>query len=84
MLPFVIIYAIIISFMLAKSISLKNAKSISFISHRLIILGTIMFYVSDFILMFVIFHSNPSRFLSPLNLLVYYIGQASIAISFAF
>lgn len=86
MLPFVTAYAIIISFMLAKSFSLKTKHNteITSVSRTLIPIGAVMFYISDFILLFVVFHSSPHYLLSPLNLLAYYVGQALIAISFAF
>lgn len=73
-----IIYALIISCMLGKSISnfIKNRS----ISNFIILLGSLLFFFSDLMLLFDVFANMSSLFVS-LCLATYYPGQALLASS---
>lgn len=83
MLPLVLGYMLIISFMVTKAISLKSYIKTSKIAVSLTIGGAILFLISDGILLFKLFGINllPSGDL--LNALTYYTGQELLAISLA-
>ncbi len=77
-------YTLIISLMVTKAISLvdyykENKKAV-----LLIVIGAVMFLISDVILVFGLFGVNAWEYLFILNLPVYYIGQDLLAISLAF
>lgn len=76
------IYSLVIALMLSKSLSLISLRKSNSFSTYSIIVGTCLFFISDFILFFIIFYSSPSLILRLLNLLTYYIGQGILALSF--
>lgn len=80
MFPFVVLYLLIISFMVAKALSVLSMLTFNF-GALLIVIGAILFFISDIILSFIYFHSKNFKKLVPLNLITYYIGQALIALS---
>ena len=79
----VCIYIIVICFMLCKSLSLIKLD-IPSEATVCIVLGAVLFTASDIILSFVYFYNKPPRFLSELNLILYYLGQGLIALSIMF
>lgn len=80
MLPFVILYCSVISFMVSKALSIINI--INFNSGALlIVIGAAFFFISDIILSFIYFYEKPIKPLTALNLITYYIGQGLIALS---
>ncbi|MGL4107747.1 lysoplasmalogenase family protein [Clostridium sp. LP20] len=78
----VCLYAIIITFMLCKALSLFKIRKDNPIGTTLVILGTIFFFISDYILVFVIYYNNCSPYMGTLNLIIYYLGQGFLALSF--
>ena len=76
-----LIYDFLISFMFCKSLSLISNPLISTISLILIISGTTLFIVSDFILAFIYFYKDCPKILKPLNSFSYYSGQLLLALS---
>lgn len=77
----VIGYTLLISFMVSKAISIHcyykgNEKAVV-----MTILGTVMFLVSDIILLFSLFSKFNYTELTYVNLLFYYIGQGVLALS---
>lgn len=75
------IYCLIISFMVCKAISLVTITSLNLHLLMLLILGAILFIISDYILAFVILYKDCPKYVSRLNLIFYYIGQILIALS---
>ena len=80
----IIFYAVIISFMVAKSLSMLKFYSISKKPVLLMIFGGVMFFVSDCVLLFLLFYPNASSALRAVNLTLYYLGQGLLALSFAY
>ena len=76
-------YALLISFMFIKSISLYLIGFNNF-GVFLVIIGAFLFIVSDLILSFVYFYRDCPKFMAGLNLLVYYISQCCIALSISY
>ncbi|WP_423738990.1 lysoplasmalogenase [Clostridium cibarium] len=82
MLPLVLIYTSIILFMLTKSFSLLKLRKGNKLGTYLTISGTTLFFISDFILLFVIYYTECPHIFSAINLFVYYIGQGLLSLSF--
>lgn len=82
MFPLIVMYAILISVMLSKSLSLLKLREGNILPITLIISGTLLFFISDFILVFVLYYSNKAEILTYLNLMTYYLGQGLLALSF--
>ena len=82
MLPLVILYTILISVMVSKAISLLRLENKNMTSVVLSIIGAVLFFISDFILLFVYFYKKDFVFLPYINLIIYYSGQALLALSF--
>ena len=80
----IIFYAVIISFMVGKSISMLKFYSISKKPVFLMVSGSVLFFVSDWALMFLLFYPNASPMLRAVNLTLYYLGQGLLALSFAY
>lgn len=81
LLPVVLIYGLIILTMVIKSINLLGNNVLRKIQLYTIILGSVLFTISDFILLFVKFYPNCPEILNSLSLITYYTGQALIALS---
>ena len=82
MLPLVILYTILISIMVSKAISLLRLENKNMTSVMFSIIGAVLFFISDFILVFVFFYDKDFTFLPYINLIIYYSGQALLALSF--
>lgn len=80
---YVAFYAVIISFMFIKSISLYLAGFDNF-GVFIVMIGALLFVVSDLILSFVYFYKDCPKFMAGLNLLIYYIAQGCIALSVSY
>lgn len=78
---FIVLYTYIISFMLFKAISLYSYHTIW---SNMIIMGAILFTISDMILCFVLFYKDCPKFMEIINLATYYIGQMIIALSIGY
>lgn len=78
----VIAYSLFISFMLMKSFSILNNKHFKYCTLNLIVIGVFLFSFSDFILLFVFFSPYSNIVLKVINLVLYYIGQGLLALSF--
>lgn len=85
----VIIYALLISFMISKSLHLITVWKENKLKIFLIVIGGILFFVSDFILLFSEFDINiandpnsvNANLVSAFNLISYYIGLTALSIS---
>lgn len=82
MLPIVIVYAFIISFMLGKSISNLFTKKY-FDKNLLIMLGSLLFFLSDLMLLFNVF-GDVSRIFDIMCLTFYYPAEVLLAISITY
>ena len=82
MLPVVIVYAFIIAFMLGKSISNLFEKEYRD-KNLLIMLGSLMFFLSDLMLLFNVF-ADVSRVFDILCLVLYYPAEILLAISISY
>ncbi|QNU66058.1 lysoplasmalogenase [Ruminiclostridium herbifermentans] len=83
----IIFYAVIISFMVGKSLSMLKFYSISKKTILLMVSGSMLFFASDFVLLFSLFYPNVSSAayeLRAVNLTLYYLGQGLLALSFAY
>lgn len=88
----VIIYALLISFMISKSLDLVKIWKNNKLKICLIIIGAILFFTSDFILLFSEFDINiendpnsiNANLVSAFNLISYYIGLVFLSISVKF
>ena len=83
MFPVIVIYAMIISFMVGKAISLALFSEISKVSKTLILTGSILFFLSDLALLFCMF-GNGGVVADNICLLTYYPGQGLLACSVYF
>lgn len=81
MFTLVLVYTIIIVFMVTKSLSLLKFRKENTLCVFLTIIGAFLFFISDFILLFMLFYKNCPVILSFLNLIIYYTGQGFLAIS---
>lgn len=79
--PAVYIYTIIISIMVGKSFSILEYKDVSKKTVCLTLAGSLLFFISDYILIFSIF--IPSKPVLPhvIDNLIYYTGQGLLALS---
>lgn len=88
----VIIYALLISFMISKSLDLIKIWKHNKLKICLIIIGAILFFASDFILLFSEFDINitndpnsiNANVVSAFNLISYYIGLIFLSVSLKF
>lgn len=80
----VTLYAVIISFMVSKSLSMLKFYSSSKKSVLLMITGSVLFLFSDWILLFFYFTPNPLPIIGPMNSVLYYAGQGLIGLNFAY
>ncbi len=80
----IIIYAVVISFMVAKSLSMLKFYSVSKKPVLLMVTGSMLFFVSDWVLMYFLFYPNAWPALRAVNLTLYYLGQGLLALSFAY
>ncbi len=78
----VIIYAFIISFMVGKSFGMRSYYAQNPFSVTCLITGSLLFFVSDCLLLFLFFYPGAPSFLQQCNWFLYYLGQALLAISF--
>ena len=83
MKPLVILYLIIISTMVSKSLAMYqfHKQNSSFVT--MTILGSFLFLVSDLILLFLFFLPDATPRLQEVNWLLYYVGQGILAMSLA-
>lgn len=80
--PFVLIYGIIISFMVCRALSLLRSYYLNKKWILITIMGVTLFFVSDLMLLFVMFSTEKHLFITrEISLVLYYLGQALIAIS---
>ena len=68
----VIVYALIICLMLGKAVSTVFDKTLSFTARYLILIGSLLFFISDLCLLFYCFTDNPLLIFDNLCLLTYY------------
>ena len=78
----VLIYSMVLTLMLSKSFSLITLEIHNKSAIYSLIISTLMFSLSDFILLFILFSPYSSSILMLLNLLTYYIGQGILALNF--
>ncbi len=80
----IIFYAVIISFMVSKSLSMLKFYPYSKKPVLLIICGSVLFFISDWTLLFLFFYPNASPALQTVDWILYYLGQGLLALSFAY
>lgn len=80
----VVLYAIIINFMVSKALSMLKFYSSSKKPVLLMIVGSVLFLISDWILLFLCFYKNALPVLGLINLTLYYLGQGLIGLNFAY
>ena len=78
----VLIYSMVLILMLSKSFSLITLEIHNKSAIYSLIISTLMFSLSDFILLFILFSPYSSSILMLLNLFTYYIGQGILALNF--
>lgn len=74
----VVIYATLISIVGGFALQALSSPEITI---RFLSLGAISFFLSDFLLMHVYFYKNVTKGITPIYLLLYYVGQLLIAFS---
>lgn len=74
-------YAAVISFMVAKALSLRKSNVISGNSVKLVAVGTVFFPLSDIILLYWLFGVNMSPIAQSVNWGFYYVAQGCLAVS---
>ena len=80
----VLAYLMVISFMLTKALSSLYLGGISGTARWLVIVGAILFFISDGVLALVQFQHHPARVDRAINLITYYTGQILLALSLLF
>ncbi len=75
LLPVIIAYVIIISFMVSKALSLWRCRKGKECVVGLMMAGGVFFLISDLILLFVMFGTGVPKIAQSVNLIVYYLGQ---------
>jgi uncharacterized membrane protein YhhN len=80
----VLVYLLVISFMLTKAFSSLYLGGITGAALWLVVIGAVLFFVSDALLALVKFQRNPARANRAMNLTAYYIGQTLLALSLYF
>ncbi len=80
----VLIYLLVISLMLAKAFSSLYLGGITGTALGLVVIGAILFFLSDALLALVKFQRNPARANRAINLTAYYMGQILLALSLYF
>lgn len=78
----VLIYSMVLTLMLSKSFSLITLEIHNKSAIYSFIISTLMFSLSDFILLFILFSPYSFSILMLLNLFTYYIGQGILALNF--
>lgn len=80
----VCIYSFVILMMGLESIKLVLFTSISGTASYFLLVGPLLFIISDIILSFILFYKKASKILSGVNLITYYIGQLFLASTLLF
>lgn len=80
----VLVYLLIISFMLTKALSSLYLGGITGAALWLVVIGAILFFISDALLALVKFQRKPARAFRAINLTCYYLGQVLLALSLFF
>lgn len=77
-------YLLVISFMLTKALSSLYLGGITGTARWLVVVGAILFFISDALLALVKFQKNPVPAFRAINLTTYYLGQILLALSLYF
>jgi uncharacterized membrane protein YhhN len=77
-------YLVVISFMLTKALSTLYLGGITGQASWLVMLGALLFYISDAVLALHKFHRHPKAGYRAVNLTTYYVGQMLLALSVYF
>lgn len=80
----VLAYLLVISFMLTKALSSLYLGGISGTAGWLVVVGAILFFISDGVLALVQFQHQPAKADRAINLVTYYTGQILLALSLYF
>jgi len=80
----VIAYLLVISFMLTKAVSSLYLGGIDAPARWLVVVGAVLFFISDGVLALIKFQRNPARADRAINLSTYYLGQILLALSLFF
>lgn len=79
----ILLYSMVVILMLSKSFSLISLKNHHKFATYSIVISAIMFSLSDFMLLFILFSPHSLTILKLLNLFTYYIGQGILSLSFS-
>lgn len=82
LLPLIIGYTVIVSFMMIKALSLHRSRDGRETAAYLIMAGGVLFLVSDFFLLFVLFARDCPRVVQAINLVIYYGAQICLTLAF--
>lgn len=80
----IVFYAVIISFMVCKSLSMLKFYYNSTKPVLLMISGSVLFFISDWTLLFLFFYPNASPALQMVDWILYYLGQGLLGLSFSY
>lgn len=80
--PMIAGYAVLISFMVAKSLTLWKYRNENRYFVYITITGALFFLISDTILLFALFGDESLKYLETVNNFIYYIGQGLFGLSF--
>ncbi|PYG90190.1 putative membrane protein YhhN [Ruminiclostridium sufflavum DSM 19573] len=79
----VVFYSAIISFMVSKAVSMLKYYSDSKKAVSLMVSGSVLFFISDWVLLFLFFYPNAASSLQAVNWMLYYTGQGLLGLSFS-
>lgn len=77
--PVLIIYSAIISFMVTKALSLLHCHNNNIPGIKLVIAGSILFLISDIVLLFWLFGTGVAKEVQCVNWVLYYMAQGCLA-----
>lgn len=81
LLPVLVVYAVIISFMSVKALSLWRCRQAGIFSVVLIMCGGVLFLLSDIVLLFWLFGKGMPKEVQALNWILYYLAQGCLTAS---
>lgn len=84
LLPVLIGYTAIISFMMVKALSLKKCRQLGTKASALIMFGGVLFLLSDIVLLFWLFGIQTPKEAQSFNWVLYYLAQGCLSASLSF
>lgn len=81
LLPVLIGYTVIVSFMMVKALSFRTRRKDMEMTAYLIMVGGVLFLLSDVLLLFCLFGENVPKAVQAVNWLMYYVAQICLTSS---